>query len=301
MSKVYDVVIIGAGPAGCTAALYCARAGFTTMVIEKTTAGGQMCLAHSIENYPGADVGIDGITLGEKMKKSAENCGAEFKTAEVKSVDFKGDFKKINLINEMVCSKTVVIATGAHHRKLGVENEEKLAGLGVSYCANCDGMLYKNKIVAVAGGGNTAVCDALYLSKICKKVYLIHRRNKLRASDVYVKRLENADNVEICFETTVEKLLYDNKLKGISVKCGKERNIDCDGLFICIGRIAETEFLKGEILLDDNGYAVAGEDTKTNIEGVFAVGDVRTKNVRQIVTATADGAVAAHFIEEFLN
>ena len=303
MNKIYDVIIIGGGPAGCTAGLYCARAGLDTLVIEKMAFGGQMCLAHSIENYPGAYDGIDGITLGDKMKNVAERYGATFKTDCVKAIDFTDKIKKINLNDEILYGKTVVISTGAKHKKLGIEKEEQLTGLGVSYCATCDGMFYKNKTVVVVGGGNSALSDALYLSKICKKIYLVHRREALKASKVYINQLKNADNVEIYFNTVLEKLLGENKLKGVitkNVKNSEFNNIKCDGLFICIGRRPETEIFKGKIAIDKGGYIIGDETTKTSAEGVFAVGDVRTKDVRQIVTATADGAVAAHFIEEYL-
>ena len=237
------------------------------------------------------------------MKNIAEKNGATFKTADVKAVSFTDEIKKINSGNEILYGKTVVISTGASHKKLGIANEEQLTGMGVSYCATCDGMFYKNKTVVVVGGGNSAVSDALYLSKICKKVYLVHRREDLRASKVYFNQLKNAENIEICFNTVVEKLLGENKLKGIAVKNVKNggfKNIECDGLFVCIGRTPETEIFKGEIAIDEGGYIIGDETTKTNVKGVFVAGDVRTKDVRQIVTATADGAVAAHFIEEYL-
>ena len=301
MSKVYDVVIIGAGPAGCTAALYCARAGFTTMVIEKTTAGGQMCLAHSIENYPGFECGIDGFELGEKMKKTAENQGAKIVSGEICEVDLKGEIKKVKTKDDVFRTKTVVVATGAEHKQLGIEQEQQLTGKGVCYCATCDGMFYKNKTAAVVGGGNSAVSDAIYLSKICRKVYIVHRRDSLRASNAYNKQLENIKNIEILWNSKVNKLLFDDKLKGIEL-CSADGvcELYCDGLFISIGRKPETEMFKNQLTLDDYGYVISDETTKTNLEGVFAVGDVRTKPLRQIVTATADGAVAAHFIEEYL-
>lgn len=301
MSHIYDTVIIGGGPAGFTAGLYCSRAGFDTLVVEKMTSGGQMCLAHNIENYPGFEMGVDGFTLGEKMRKTAENSGVKIKFSEITEVLLKEKIKELKTKDEILCAKTVVVATGAQHRQLGIENEEQLIGKGVGYCATCDGMFYKNKTVAVVGGGNSAVSDALYLSKICKKLYIIHRRDTLRATRVYHQQLENVKNIEILWNSTVEKLIFGNKLKGVEIRvenCLKE--LPCDGLFISIGRKPETEILKNQLLIDDYGYIISDETTKTNIEGVFAVGDVRTKPLRQIVTATADGAVAAHFIEKYL-
>ncbi len=303
MSHIYDVIIIGGGPGGYTAALYCARAGMDTLVIEKLSAGGQMCLTPHIDNYPGFDEGIDGFTLGEKMQKAATKYGASVMNAEVVEVCLKDTIKVVKTSKDTLYAKTVVVATGAEHKHLGIENEEKLIGKGVGYCATCDGMLYKNKTVAVVGGGNSAVSDALYLSEICKKVYLIHRRDTLRATKVYYEPLMKAVNVELCWNSVAFELLFDDKLKGIKIKdvnSGGVREFSCDGLFISIGRKPETEILKNQLMLDDYGYIISDETTKTNMAGVFAVGDVRTKPVRQIVTATADGAVAAHFIEEYL-
>ena len=298
---MYDVIIIGGGPAGCTAALYCARAGLDTLMIEKMSAGGQMCIAHSIENYPGFENGINGFDLGEKMKKTAENQGAKIVFSEVEEVKLTGKIKEVTTKNGKLFAKTVVVATGAEHRKLGIDNEQQLVGKGISYCATCDGMFYKNKTVAVVGGGNSAVCDALYLSKICKKVYVIHRRDKLRATKVYQLQLKKAGNIEILWNSTVEKLFFDDRLNGVKIHGNKFYELLCDGLFISIGRRPETELFKNQLNLDEYGYIISDESTKTNIDGVFAVGDVRTKPLRQIVTATADGAVAAHFIEEYLS
>lgn len=302
MKHIYDVIVIGGGPAGYTAALYCARAGMDTAVIEKLSAGGQMCLTPQIDNYPGFDEGIDGFTLGDKMQKTAQKYGTTVINEEVIEVCLNDTIKVVKTAKDTLYAKTVVAATGAEHKALGIENEEKLVGKGVGYCATCDGMLYKNKTVSVVGGGNSAVSDALYLSKICKKVYLIHRRDTLRATKVYHEPLMKAENVELCWNSVVDELLFENKLKGIKIKdvnSGEEREILCDGLFISIGRKPETELFKNQLELDSSGYIIADENTKTNLQGVFAAGDVRTKSVRQIVTATADGAVAAHFAEEY--
>ena len=303
MSHIYDVIIIGGGPAGYTAALYCTRAGMDTLVIEKLSAGGQMCQTTQIDNYPGFDEGIDGFTLGSKMQNAAEKFGAKTINAEVLSVDLKDDIKIVKTFDKSLRAKSVIVATGAEHKHLGIENEEFLIGKGVGYCATCDGMFYKGKTVAVVGGGNSAASDALYLSKICNKVILIHRRDTLRATKVYHNPLMEAENVEFYWNSRVDKLLYENKLTGIKIKdvnSGKETEIPCEGLFISIGRKPETEIFSNQLELDSAGYIVADETTKTNIPGVFAAGDVRTKTVRQIVTAASDGAVAANYAEEYI-
>lgn len=304
MKHIYDVIVIGGGPGGYTAALYCTRAGMDTLVIEKLSPGGQMCQTPQIDNYPGFDEGTDGFSLGGKMQKGAEKYGASVMSAEVVEVELKDTIKVVKTPKDTLYAKTVVAATGAEHRHLGIENEEKLIGKGVGYCATCDGMFYKGKTVAVVGGGNSAASDALYLSKICKKVYVVHRRDTLRAAKVYHDPLMNAQNVEFCWNSVVDKLLFESKLTGIKIKdvnSGDEREISCDGLFISIGRKPETKLFENQLELDSAGYIIADETTKTNLQGVFAVGDVRTKTVRQIVTATADGAVAAHYIEEYVG
>lgn len=302
MKHIYDVIVIGGGPGGYTAALYCARAGMDTVVIEKLSPGGQMCQTPQIDNYPGFVDGIDGYTLGSKMQKGAQKYGTSVINAEVAEVCLRDTIKVVKTSKDTLYAKNVVAATGAEHKHLGIEHEEELIGKGVGYCATCDGMFYKNKTVVVVGGGNSAVSDALYLSEICKEVYIVHRRDTLRATKVYHEPLMKAENVEFCWNSVVCELLFESKLTGIKIKNvsnGEEREISCDGLFISIGRKPETKLFENQLELDSAGYIIAGEDTRTNLQGVFAVGDVRTKSVRQIVTATADGAVAAHFIEEY--
>ena len=304
MEHIYDMIIIGGGPAGYTAALYAARAGLDSVLIEKMAAGGQMALTGDIDNYPGFEEGVDGFTLGMKMQQSAERFGAKTEYAEVLDVDFSGTNKKFITTSGDFFSKTVVIATGANPRMLGIEKETELVGRGVHYCAHCDGRFYKDKTVAVVGGGNTAAADALYLSRLAKKVYLIHRRDTLRATKIYHNPLMNTENVEFLWNSTVEGLVADNRLTGLNIKnvnTGELSEISCDGLFVSIGREPVTEFLKGKLELDNNGYIIADESTKTAIDGVYAVGDVRTKALRQVVTAVADGAVAVHYAEEYLN
>ena len=304
MSEILDTIIIGGGPAGYTAALYCARAGLSTMVIEKFSAGGQMTQTMQIDNYPGFDEGVDGFTLGFKMQAGAERFGAKTLQAEVLSVDLSGKTKTVETSAGTYFSKTVVIATGAEHKHLGLANEEKLIGKGVGYCAACDGMLYRGKTVAVIGGGNSAAADALLLSKVCEKVFLVHRRDTLRAEKFYHEPLMQTENVEFVWNSKVTEFLFDEKIKGIKVENvlnGEEKEILIDGVFISIGRSPETKLFQDRIALDDNGYVIADETTRTNIPGVFAVGDVRTKPVRQIATAVADGATVSHFIEEYLT
>ena len=300
-TRLYDTVIIGGGPAGYTAALYAARAGLGTLVLEKYAAGGQMTETVLIENYPGHPEGVDGFTLGEKMKAGAERFGAESLSTEVLSVSLREKLKRITPDRGEFFAKTVIVATGAHHRPLGVSGEKELVGRGLAYCATCDGMFYRGKTVAVVGGGNSAVADALYLSRICKKVYLIHRRDTLRASAVYKKPLSETENVEILWNATVKELLSDGSLTGVRLlKEGKEEELSLDGLFVSVGRAPETEMLRDQLDLDENGYVLASENTKTSLDGVFAAGDVRKKPLRQIVTATADGATAAMAAEEYL-
>ena len=301
--KVYDMVIIGGGPGGYTAALYAARAGLDTLVLEKFSAGGQMALTHQIDNYPGFEEGIDGFTLADKMKRQAERFGAESKNGQVVRVDLHQDPKVIETAKETFYGRTVVLATGANPRELGVEKEKELVGKGVAYCAACDGMFYRGKTVVVVGGGNTAAADALLLSRIAKKVILVHRRDSLRATKIYHEQLLKAENVEFRWDSVVAELLHDAKVTGVrlqNVKTGEESTLLCDGVFVSVGRKPATEFLQEQLPLDTGGYVIAGEDTKTAIAGVFAIGDMRTKEVRQVVTAVADGAVAVHGAEAYL-
>ena len=300
--KIFDTIIIGGGPAGYTAALYCTRAGLSTLVLEKFSAGGQMTQTSTIDNYPGFEEGIDGFSLGFKMQQGAERFGAETLQTEVLSVDLNANPKKIVTDSGELFSKTVIIATGADHKHLGIDKEESLIGRGVGYCAACDGMLFRGKTVAVVGGGNSAAADALLLSKICQKVYVIVRRDVLNATKIYHEPLMQTENVEFKWNSNVRELLHGMKLSGIRIenKNGESEEIALDGLFISIGRQPATEIFAGQIELDRSGYVIADESTKTNIPGVFAVGDVRTKVLRQIITAAADGAVAVHFAEEYL-
>ena len=304
MDKLYDIIIIGGGPAGYTAALYAARAGLSTLVLEKMAVGGQMALTGDIDNYPGFEEGIDGFTLGMKMQQSAERFGAKTEYDEVIAVDFSNKVKQIKTAMSEYHAKAVIIATGANPKKLGFENEEALTGRGVHYCAHCDGRFYKDKTVAVVGGGNSAVSDTLYLSNLAKKIYLIHRRDKLKATHVYKAPLEKTENVEFLWDTALTNVMFNQKVIGAEIKNLKTNitnELTLDGVFISIGRAPASELFKNILNLDEYGYIIADETTKTNIDGVFAIGDVRTKPLRQVVTAVGDGATAVHFAEEHIN
>ena len=302
MSK--KVVVIGGGPAGYTCALYGARAGLNVVVFEKFYAGGQMAITEKVENYPGFELGIDGFELAEKMKNQAERFGVKTILEEVSELHLEGSVKKIIANDKKYLSKTVVIATGANPKELGIANEEKFKGRGVHYCASCDGMFYKNKTVAVIGGGDTAVGDAILLSRVAKKVYLIHRRDTFKATKIYHDTLFNLKNVSVVLDSQVVEIKGENSFEGIVVENAKTKEttqILCDGLFVSIGRKPGTKFVENIVDLDENGYVIAGEDTKTNLEGVYAIGDVRTKPFRQVVTAVGDGANAIYFIETYLS
>lgn len=300
--KKVDVAVLGGGPGGYTAALYCARAGFSVVVIEKMAPGGQMATTGQVDNYPGFDEGIDGFELGERMQRGAERFGAETLFADVTAVELAGDIKRIVTTDGEIEARAVVLSTGASPRELGLPEERELRGRGVAYCATCDGMLYKGKTVVVAGGGNSAAADALHLAKLCKKVILVHRRDALRASQVYLTPLKES-GVEFLWNSRITGILHGGQVTGVrvaDVKTGAEREVPCDGLFVAVGRVPDTALFAGQVRLEEHGYVDADETTRTNLPGVFAVGDLRSKPLRQIVTAASDGAVASHFIEEYL-
>ena len=300
---VYDMVIIGGGPGGYTAALYAARAGLDALVIERLSAGGQMALTHEIDNYPGFEEGVDGFTLAFKMQQQAERFGAKTVYGEVLSAELSADPKRIVTAEGEYFARTVVLALGANPRELGLSGEKELLGKGVTYCAACDGMFYRGKTVVVVGGGNSAAADALLLSRVAKKVILVHRRDSLRATKVYHAPLMKAENVEFCWNSVVSGLLHEEKVTGVKLRdvhTGEEREVSCDGVFISIGRKPASDLVKGQLQLDEAGYIRADETTETEIPGVYAVGDVRTKRLRQIVTAVSDGAAAVHAAEEYL-
>lgn len=300
---VYDMIIVGGGPGGYTAALYAARAGLDTVVLEKLSAGGQMALTEEIQNYPGFEDGIDGFTLAEKMQRQAEQFGAKTEYAQVTRMDLTAEPKILETSEGPFFARTVVLATGANPRELGLPNEAALTGRGIAYCAACDGMRYRGRTVVVVGGGNSAAADALLLSRIAGKVILVHRRDTLRATKVYHDPLMRAENLEFRWNSTVMELLHGDQLTGVrlrDVKTGAETEVPCDGVFISVGREPATELVRDQIALDKSGYVAAGETTETSVPGVYAVGDVRTKPLRQVVTAVADGATAVHMAEAYL-
>ena len=301
--KMYDMIVVGGGPAGYTAALYAARAGLDVVVLEKLSAGGQMALTHTIDNYPGFPEGVDGFELGERMQQQAQRFGAKTVYAQVNKLDLKAEPKTVETSEGVFTGKTVVLATGAGPKEPGLPEEKGLIGRGVAYCAACDGMFYRGKTVVVVGGGNSAAADALLLSRVAKKVILVHRRDTLRATKIYHEPLMKAENVEFRWNSVVTEVLHDQKVTAVRLRdtvSGQEAIVQTDGVFISIGRKPATELVGGQLELDGNGYVIAGEETETSIPGVYAVGDVRTKKLRQIVTAVADGAAAVHMAEEFL-
>ena len=302
MKRIYDMIVLGGGPGGYTAALYAARAGRSVLVLERLSPGGQMALTSEIDNYPGFPQGVDGFELGMKFQEQAHRFGAETEYAEVRSMDLGADPKVLHTPDGDFYARTVVIATGAGPRKLGIENEERLTGRGVHYCAHCDGMFYRGKTVVLVGGGNSAAAEALHLSRLAEKVILVHRRDTLRATKLYHEPLMKLPNIEFKWNSAVVELPGENRLSGVKIRnliSGEEEHLDAAALFVSIGRTPSTALVQGQLELE-NGYIVADESGRTSIPGVFAVGDVRTKALRQIITAAADGANAAHFAEEFL-
>ena len=303
MERNYDMIIVGGGPGGYTAALYAARAGLDVLIIERLSAGGQMNLTGQIDNYPGFPEGVDGFQLSMNMQQQAERFGAKTKYAEVLQLQLEGEVKTVRTNEGSYQAKTVVISTGANPRPLGVDRENEMIGKGVGYCAHCDGGFYRGKTVVVAGGGNSAAAEALYLSRIAKEVILVHRRDALRATQIYHRPLQEAANIRFLWDSEIVELLGEDVLSGVKVrnrKSGEEQELAVQGLFVSIGRKPATDLVKDQLTLDSAGYIMAGEDTRTNIPGVYAVGDVRTKELRQIVTAVADGAMAAHVAEGYL-
>lgn len=300
---MYDLAIIGAGAAGLTAAIYAARAGLRFVVLEQDgLGGGQILSAHSVQNFPGAGE-ISGFDLGEKMKNHAVSLGAEIRFFAVDKIADKGEYKLISSFEgETVEAKTVILAPGASPKKLGVPGEDKLCGKGVSYCATCDGAFFKGKDVAVIGGGDTAVEDAIYLSKICKTVTLIHRRGELQAAKSRVEALKKLDNVTFRLNAQVKEILGEKAVTGITVsESQKETELSVDGVFIAVGSTPVTDCIKELALRLENGFVTADEDCKTEIPGLFVAGDVRKKPLRQVLTAASDGANAVFSAQEYIN
>lgn len=303
MEKIYDVIIIGSGPAGLSAAIYAQRAKLSTIIIEANyISGGQVVNTYEVDNYPGLP-GISGMDLSTTLRDHAEKMGSEFVRDQVLKLELNGKVKKVVTKNEEYKSRTILLATGAKHRQLGVPGEQKLAGSGVSYCATCDGAFFKDKTVAVIGGGDVALEDAIFLARICKKVYLIHRRDEFRAAKIIQDNLFAQENVEVLWNSVVTEIQGDFQVKSLTVqdvKSKEEKELQADGCFIAVGIIPNSELAQGQLELDAGGYVVAGEDGESSIPGVFAAGDVRTKLLRQIITAASDGANCITSIQNYL-
>lgn len=288
-----DIVIVGGGPAGLTAAIYVQRAGKHAVVYEGNVCGGQIINASKVENYPSISE-ISGADFALNLYNQAVKLGAEVRFEKVVGISVEKDFKTVKTTNGSVQTKAVILATGAFNRKLGIEGENLFLGRGISYCATCDGAFYKNKNVAVVGGGNTALDDALYLSNICNKVYLIHRRDEFRGSQETVSLLKGKSNVEFILNSNVTKLIGQNKLEQVEITHNDSSKsiLDVSGLFVAVGQVPGNGAFENVIKLDGYGYIIAGEDCKTNVEGVFVAGDARIKQVRQLTTACSDGTIA---------
>lgn len=303
MGKIYDVVIIGSGPAGLTAAIYAKRAELETIVIEKEIAsGGQVLNTYEVDNYPGLP-GINGYDLGMKFREHADKLGAEFVTDDVVRVEKAADLFTVVCEEAGYTTRTVIIATGASHRKLAVPGEEELTGMGVSYCATCDGAFFRNRVTAVTGGGDVAIEDAIFLSRLCKKVYLIHRRDELRGAKTLQTQLFSLENVEVVWDTVIEKINGEEQVESITIKNVKTESTEdlpVDGVFIAVGINPQSNAFDGLVDMD-HGYIKAGEDCETSVPGIFAAGDVRTKQLRQVSTAVADGANAITSVERYLT
>ncbi len=303
--KTYELIIIGSGAAGITAGIYAGRALIDTLVIEKLPiSGGQIINTYEIDNYPGLP-GISGIDLGQKFKEHVNQYEIEHVNGEVTKFEVKGDIKEVTLDNDIIYKgKAVLIATGADPRNLNIDGEEKLQGMGVSYCATCDGAFFRNKVAAIVGGGDTAVEDALFLSRICEKVYLIHRRDEFRAAKIYVEKLKTTHNIEIITDSVVEEIIGDDLVEEVrvrNIKTDEVYGLDVNAIFIAIGNKPNIEVFKGSVDMDKGGYIIANEEGTTNIPGVFVAGDVRTKTLRQVITAASDGATAISSVEKYLN
>lgn len=298
-----DVLIIGAGPAGLSAAIYARRAGFETLVLEKAPmSGGQIVSTYEVDNYPGLP-GIGGFDMGMKFREHAEAMGAQFAEGEVSELRLDGEEKEVVTEGNVYRARAVIIAAGATHAKLGVPGEEEFVGKGVSYCATCDGAFFRNRVTAVVGGGDVAAEDAVFLARFCKKVYVIHRRDSLRAAEILQKKLFFLPNVELVWDSVVEEISGTEQVESIRTvnkKTALEKELAVDGVFIAVGILPQSGAFTRLIQTDEKGYFVAGEDCRTNIEGVFAAGDVRTKKLRQVVTAVADGANAVTSVQEYL-
>lgn len=301
--KIYDLIIIGSGPAGLAAAIYAERAKLNFLVIEKNyLSGGQVLNTYEVDNYPGLQ-GIGGFDLGMKLREHAEKLGAVFSEDEVVEIKRSEDLKKVVTKDAVYETRTIILASGADHRKLGISGEEKLRGMGVSYCATCDGAFFKNKIAAVVGGGDVAAEDAIFLARICKKVYLIHRRDELRAAKILQERVFAEQNIEMLWDTVVTQINGEEKVESINlknVKTEEESKLELNGVFVAVGITPNTGIYENLVKMDAQGYIIADEDGITNVPGIFAAGDLRTKQLRQIITAASDGANAVTSVQNYL-
>jgi len=301
---LYDVAIIGAGPSGLTAGLYAARAKLSTVILEKMFPGGQAALTHNIENYPGFTEGVNGAELTDAMKKQAERFGAEFINGDVDKIDKNNDLFTVFMKSESIKANSVVLATGAQPRKVGVKGEKEFTGRGISYCATCDGAFYKDKPIAIVGGGDTAIQEALYLTRFASSIYVIHRRNELRATKILQERAFNNEKIKFIWDSVVNEINGKDAVEEVvveNVKTGKLDSISVDGVFIAIGYTANTAFVKDLVQLDEQGYVITDDRMTTKTPGLFAAGDIRQKPLRQVVTAVADGAIAAAEAGRFLE
>ncbi len=300
---MYDLVIIGSGPAGLTAAIYAERAKLHTVVLEKNPiSGGQVLTTYEVDNYPG-EKGIGGYDLGQKFREHADALGATFVEADVTSITDQGSSKVVHSDAGEFETRAVIIATGATHAHLGVEGEEELSGMGVSYCATCDGAFFRNRVTAVVGGGDVAVEDAIFLARTCGKVYLIHRRDELRAAKTLQEALFRLPNVECIWDSEVKKIHGEEQVEGLTIynrKTGAESELAVDGIFIAVGILPNTEEYRDLVACDEKGYIIADETGATNVPGIFVAGDGRTKQLRQIVTAVSDGANAVTSVQNYL-
>lgn len=301
--KMYDLIIIGAGPAGMAAGIYAQRAMLNTLLLEKGyVTGGQVINTYEVDNYPGLP-GVSGMELGEAFENHADKMGLAHQRGQVREVKKADDHFIIETKNECYQTKSVIIATGARHRHLGVPGEEELSGMGVSYCATCDGAFFAGRTVAVVGGGDVALEDAIFLARGCEKVYVIHRRDEFRGAQVLQKRLKELENMEILWDTVVEEIQGTDQVEGVrikNIKTDETSQLPLDGVFIAVGILPNTEDFQGLVAMDDGNYIVAGEDCVTSQPGIFVAGDVRTKPLRQIVTAAADGACAVTSVQNYL-
>ena len=305
MSEIYDVIILGAGPAGLAAGLYAGRSRLNVLIIEKGQDGGQIAITDEIENYPGQIVeGESGPSLIARMTEQAEKFGAKRVSDMIKEVELEGEVKVLKSEKNEYRGKNVIIATGAHARPIGCKGEGQFRGKGVSYCATCDGAFFRNKVTAVVGGGNVALEDALFLSRMCEKVYLIHRRDEFRGAKILQDEVKKNDKIEILWNTIVTKIDGDEVVQSIQlqdVDNHVDKLLDVDGIFIAVGTKPASELLSGKLSTDEKGYIIAGEDGVTNIPGIFVAGDGRSKNLRQVVTAVSDGANCVYSVERYLQ